>query len=395
MSDPSSAAPTVSGTTEPRFAALRDAFAAAFVDQPTMGAAVAVHVDGRLVVDLWGGLSDARSGAPWSRDTSTVVFSCTKGVMSIVIARLVEAGRLDYDEPVASLWPEFAAHGKGDVTVGDVLAHRGGLSAPRDDLGLDDVLDWPRMTSLLAAQRPLWQPATGHAYHALTHGWLAGEIVRRVTGRMPGDELQEVLAGPARQGLRLGVPPSEQAGIARLEVGASLHEHVRAQDGRAGAPSPDWPTLAMTLGHAFPAELAGPDEAFQRADVRAAGLPGAGGVATARGLSAAWASVVADTDDGPRLDPATLARAVRPRSEGAPVYEAPAPWPRWGAGFQLDSAARRYLTGDGFGHDGAGGQVAFAEPGLGLGFAFVTNRMEAGADLRATRIVDALRDALT
>lgn len=263
MSGPPSATPTVSGTTEPRFAALRDAFTAAFVGQSTMGAAVAVHVDGRLVVDLWGGLSDARSGAPWSRDTSTVVFSCTKGVMSIVIARLVEAGRLDYDEPVASLWPEFAAHGKGDVTVGDVLAHRGGLSAPRDDLGLDDVLDWPRMTSLLAAQRPLWQPATGHAYHALTHGWLAGEIVRRVTGRMPGDELQEVLAEPARQGLRLGVPPSEQAGIARLEVGASLHEHVRAQDGRAGAPSPDWPTLAMTLGHAFPAELAGPDEAFQ------------------------------------------------------------------------------------------------------------------------------------
>ena len=384
----------IHGTVEKRFLPVREAFEAAFEGRPRMGAALAVHHRGELVVDLWGGLADARSSVPWTSDTSTVIFSCTKGIMSILVARLVEAGRLDYDMLLTDIWPEFGAHGKGSVTIGDALAHRAGVSAPRKSVDLEDALDWDRMTRLLAEQEPLWEPGTGYGYHALTHGWLSGEIIRRVTGQSPGEFLRETLADPLMGELRLGVPAAHQTNIAHIEAGESLQELVRSQKAAGRPGTMDWPIQAMTLGHAFPQELVGADAGFNRSDVRAAELPGAGAVATAHGLSAAWSSVVHDTAVTERLDPLALKQATEVRSEGAPVFAAPAPWPRWGAGFQLDSAARRYVSANGFGHDGAGGQVAFAEPLLGLSVAFITNWMEAGDDVRATRIVDALRQVM-
>lgn len=385
---------TIFGAADNRFDDLREAFAAAFAGRPTMGAALSVYWNGTPVVDLWGGVADSQTGSAWQRDTASVVFSCTKGLMSVLIARLVESGELDYESRVSKVWPEFARHGKDALTVGDVLAHRAGLSAPREDLGLADVLDWQRMTRLLADEEPLWTPGSAHAYHAITHGWLTGEIVRRVTGQGPGEAMRTMLSEPTGGEVRLGVPEREQTGIARLTVDDSLHawaDSMRAQD---DATAPSWPNRAMTLGHAFPVELAGDDEAFQRADVRAAGLPGAGAVATARGLAAAWSTTIADTDTTRAIDQAVMTDALISRSAGAPYFWVPGPWPRWGAGFQLDSDARHYVTADGFGHDGAGGQVAFAEPTLGLSFAFVTNHLEAGDDHRATTIVDALRGCL-
>ncbi|MCC9175449.1 serine hydrolase domain-containing protein [Arthrobacter sp. zg-Y179] len=381
----------IHGTVEERFQPVREAFTTAFEGRPRMGAALAVHHRGQPVVDLWGGVADARSSAPWTSDTSTVVFSCTKGIMSLLIARLVEAGKLDYELPLTDIWPEFGANGKDTVTVGDALSHRAGVSALRTSVGLAEALDWYAMTTLLAEQEPLWQPGSGYGYHALTHGWLSGEIIRRVTGKMPGKFLAETLADPLGAHLRLGVPVDHQTNIAHSEAAESLRESVRAQQAEGRPGEPNWPSAAMTLGSAFPQELVGSDAGFNRPDVRAAEFPGAGAVATARGLSAAWSSAIHDTDVTSRLDPAVLKQATEVRSEGEPVFPAPAPWPRWGAGFQLDSGARRYVSVEGFGHDGAGGQVAFAEPGLDLSFAFVTNWMEAGDDDRATRIVDALR----
>lgn len=384
----------IHGTFETRFLPVRDVFAAAFRGRPRMGAALAVHHRGELVVDLWGGMADARSSVPWTSDTSTVIFSCTKGIMAILAARLVEAGQLDYDLPLADLWPEFGARGKNTVTVGDALAHRAGVSALHQSVDLAQALNWQEMTRLLAEQEPLWEPGTGYGYHALTHGWLSGEIIRRITGKTPGEFLHETLAEPLMAQLQLGVPEDRQGDIAHLEAGPSLQELVRSQQAARQPGVPDWPGWALTLGGAFPQELVGDDAGFNRSDVRAAQLPGAGAVATAHGLSAAWSSAVHDTAATRRLDAGVLKRAVDVRSEGSPVFAAPEPWPRWGAGFQLDSAARRYVSADGFGHDGAGGQVAFAEPSLGLSFAFLTNWMEAGDDVRATRIIDALREVM-
>lgn len=323
-----------------------------------------------------------------------MIFSCTKGLMSILAARLVQEGRLDYDAPVATYWPEFAQAGKAEVLVRHVLSHRSGLSAPRRTLSLADALDWATVTTALAEQEPLWDPGTGHAYHALTHGWLIGEVVRRITGQTAGRYLATTIGDPLGGDVWIGLPAGERHRVAHLHVGPTLAQHVEEQ-ARIRAPGvPDWPHLAMTLGDAFPPELAAPDAGFNDRDVQAAQIPGAGGVATARALAAIWSATITPTDGVRLLDDATLKRALEPQTSGRPVFDVPPPWPRWAMGFQLDSEARHFLTAESFGHDGAGGQVSFADPATGVGFAFLTNQMEAINDVRATRIIDALRDAL-
>ena len=381
---------SVDGFVAPGFERVADAFARTFDDRPGMGAALAVRIDGESVVDLWGGVADARTGRPWSCDTASVVFSCTKGLTSILAARLVEEGRLDYAARVAEYWPEYASAGKESTTVAQLLAHRAGLSAPRVDLAVDDIVDWPRMVSLLERQRPLWQPGSGYAYHAITHGWLAGELVRRVTGVSVGAHFADSVAGPLDVDAWIGLPAAEAARVAHQTVGATLADHIARLAETRDATEPDWSDLAMTLGGALPSALVTDGGGFNDPRVLAAEIPGAGGVATARALAAIWSATVAPTGGVRLLSPTTVDAATRVQSEGAPVFPADGPFPRWGMGFQLDSEARRYLTPRGFGHDGAGGQVAFAEPGLGLGFAFTTNLMEA-VDPRGTAVVDALR----
>jgi len=369
---------------------VREAFAAAFAGLPTMGAALAITRNGEPVVDLWGGVADARTGQAWTRDTATVIFSCTKGLVSILAARLVQEGRLDYDAPVAEYWPEFAHAGKGGALVRHVLAHRAGLSAPREDLTSADLVDWNAVTASLARQEPLWEPGSGYAYHSITHGWLVGEIVRRITGESVGEYFARTIAQPLGADVWIGLPETHASRVAHLTVGASLRA-LTEQQTRDAMPGVDWNRRAMTLGGALPAELVSDDAGFNDPALRAAEIPGAGAIATARALANVWSSTITSTSGVRVLDDATLESALAVQSDGEPVFPVPAPWPRWGMGFQLDSDARRYLSAGSFGHDGAGGQVAFADPGTGIGFAFLTNQMEAIDDVRATRIVDAVR----
>jgi CubicO group peptidase (beta-lactamase class C family) len=376
----------ISGTVDRGFERVADAFAASFTTD-RMGAALCVYLHGQPVVDLWGGVADARQGRSWASDTVSVIFSCTKGLMSILVARLVEDGLLDYDAPVARYWPEFAAAGKAGVKVRHLLNHQAGLSAPREDLSTADILDWNGVTGRLAAQDPLWVPGSGYAYHAITHGWLAGELVRRVTGKSVSAAFREMISQPLGADAWIGLPAAEQERVAHLVVGASLAE----QTSPTPASDTDWLWRAMTLGKALPPTLVEPDGGFNDPRLREAEIPGAGGIASAHALARIWSATVWPTNGVRLLDPATVARATRVETSGPPVFDVPPPWPRWGMGFQLDSEARRYLTGAGFGHDGAGGQVAFAEPRLGLGFAYLTNLMEGQGDMRATSIVDTLR----
>ncbi|MDR6200558.1 CubicO group peptidase (beta-lactamase class C family) [Microbacterium sp. SORGH_AS428] len=383
----------INGHIAPGFEAIGDAFAAAFDGLPRMGGALAIRVDGRSVVDLWAGSADARIHRPWERDTPSVVFSCSKGLMSILVARLAASGQVDLDSPLAALWPEFGQHGKDAVTVGDALAHRAGVPALSRDLTTEDLLDFDRVAALLAAQEPLWKPGQAWAYHALTHGWISGEIVRRASGVAPADafrEMADLLGADAWLGL-----PAERAGsAAHLFVGATLQGLVAQQAAQRAPGAVDWGDRAMTLGGALPPTLVGEAEGFNTPAVQAAVIPGAGVVATARAVAAMWSATVAETDGVRLIDDDTVVAATRERTAGAPFFDAPAPWPRWGAGFQLDSEARRYLGPSSFGHDGAGGQVAFADLDSRVGFSFVTNWMEAVDDHRATRIVDALREVV-
>lgn len=384
----------IQGDVAPGFEGVREAFAAAFDGKPEMGAALAIRHRGRPVVDLWGGVADTHTGSPWQRDTASVIFSCTKGLMSVLAARLVQEGRLDYGAPATEYWPEFGAAGKSGATVAHLLAHRAGLPAPRDPISPDRVVDFEAVAAQLAAQEPFWEPGTDYAYHAITHGWLVGELVRRVTGVSPGTYFRRLVADPLGADAWIGLPDDRQDRVARMAVGPTLAQLTAQQEADAPADVPDWLGLAMTLGGALPRELVGDGTGFNDPRIRAAEIPGAGGIATARALAAIWSAVVTETDGVRLLDDATLAVATVPQSEGEPFFPVPGPWPRWGMGFQLDSEARRYVTPAGLGHDGAGGQVAFAEPGLGVGFAFLTNQMEAIDDVRGTRIVDALRAAL-
>lgn len=387
--------PTLQGTVAPGFEAVATAFERAFDGQPTMGAALAIRHHGVSVIDVWAGTTDAEASAPWREDTLSVVFSCTKGLMALLAARLVQDGHLAYDAPVTRYWPEFAASGKAGVRVQDLLSHRAGLSAPRLPLTPADILDWDTVAARLAAQEPLWEPGTGYAYHAITHGWLIGEVIRRATGADVGTVFQQLVSRPLDAAAWIGLPPAEQGRVATMLVGDSLADLTRIQ---AAARTPgvvDWSEQAMTLGGALPHELVGHDAGFNRPEVQAAQIPGAGGIASARALASIWSAAFRETDGVRLLDERTIAAATAVQSSGPPVWDVPGPWPAWGMGFQLDSEARRYLSPSSFGHDGAGGQVAFADSRHDIGFAFLTNRMEAIADVRGTAIVDALRRTLS
>ncbi|TXN29331.1 serine hydrolase domain-containing protein [Lacisediminihabitans profunda] len=385
---------TVFGTAAPGFESVRSAFESAFDGKPDMGAALSIRHRGRTVVDLWGGVADERTGEAWTGDTPSVIFSCTKGLSAILAARLVQEGRLDYQAAVTDYWPEFGAAGKEAVRVKDLLAHRSGLSAPREILTTADVVDWSTVTSYLAAQAPLWEPDSGWAYHAITHGWLIGEVVRRITGLTVGEYFEQSVAGPLDADAWIGLPAALSISVAHMQVGSTLAELVLNQAEARRPGRVDWSERAMTLGEAFPAALVGDAVGFNDPRVQEAEIPGAGGISSARALAKIWSATVHETEGVRLLDDPTLREATQVQSEGPPVLDVPGPWPRWGMGFQLDSEARRYLTPSGFGHDGAGGQVAFADPALGVGFAFLTNLMEGIDDFRGTAIIDALRAVL-
>lgn len=377
------------------FGSIVDVFASTFDGKPTMGAALSIRHQGQTVVDLWAGVADERNGRAWEDDTLSVIFSCTKGLVSILAARLVQEGRLSYEAPVARYWPEFAASGKSQVLVSDLLSHRSGLSAPREDLSSEQILDWDDVVSRLAAQEPLWEPGSGYAYHAITHGWLVGEVIRRITGMSVGQYFAATVAEPLGVDAWIGLPDVQQERVAHLQVGPTLAQLVSQQAELHSPGVVDWSERAMTLGGAFTPELVSADGGFNDSRTRSAEIPGAGGVSTARALATIWSATFMETGGIRLLEDEVLDAATRVQSEGAPVWPVPGPWPRWGMGFQLGSEPRRYLSERGFGHDGAGGQAAFADPGAGVGFAFVTNQMEAIDDHRATDLITELHRAIS
>lgn len=379
---------TINGAVAPGFEPVADAFEASFDGHPAMGAALHVVQDGESVVNLWAGVADARSGRVWTARTPSVVFSCTKGLVSIMAARLVQEGRLDYTAPVARYWPEFAAASKDHVTVGQALAHQAGLSAPRVDLTEDDLVDWDRVVALLAAQEPLWPPGSGYAYHALTHGWVAGEIIRRVTGQSVGRYFETLITGPLGVDAWIGLPDAMADEAAHLQVSPPLSA-LWADE--ANKPVPNWPYKAMTLGHALPADLVSEHGGFNKQRIRAAEIPGAGGIATAEALATIWSATVVPTRGVRLIEAPVIAAATATQSSGVSVFGGEPPYSRWGYGFQLDSEARHYLADGNFGHDGAGGQVGFADPTRRIGFGFVTNWMMGPEDRRAAHVLDALR----
>jgi len=188
--------PEVGGLVEPGFEGVRDAFAHNFVEHGEVGAGYALYVDGELVVDIWGGTADVKAGTPYTDDSLQLVFSTTKGATAACANLLAQRGELDVDAPVAEYWPEFAQHGKAHIPVRWLLCHKAGLPTIDAVLTARDVFAWDPVIHALEVQEPYWEPGTAHGYHAITYGYLVGEVVRRISGKSLGTFWHDEIAEP-------------------------------------------------------------------------------------------------------------------------------------------------------------------------------------------------------
>jgi CubicO group peptidase (beta-lactamase class C family) len=367
----------VAGSVAPGFEEVREAFAALDLAGPS-GGAFAVCREGRMLVDLWGG-GAGRAGRAWERDTASMILSGTKGLVAACLLALVEDGRLAPQRPVADYWPEFAAHGKGDVTVAELASHRAGLPFVEQELAIYDLLDARRMADRLAAQRPLWPAPRPFAYHALTYGWLCGELVRRVTGASVGRLLHERFCGPLGLELWLGLPPAEQHRVAELFLAPGRSEGV-ARHQRAARTYENPPVFAEPLLWNLPR-------------LREAEIASSGAIGTARAVAAFYAALV--TSSGApslRRETVALGRTQLVHDEDAMYGDELA----LGFGWELQTAERR-LGPDpaAFGHTGAGGSVHGAWPDAALGFSFHVDELrDEHDDPRARLLLEALWEAL-
>jgi CubicO group peptidase (beta-lactamase class C family) len=386
----------LTGFVDEGFGALLDVFRANFLQRGDLGAACTVYRDGRLVVDLWGGIADRRTGRPWERDTATLIFSCTKGIVAILVYLLVQDGVLDLDAPIARYWPAFGAQGKGAITLRQAMSHRAGLPSLDRDLTRAEVLAWEPVIRAIEDQRPYAPPSAGHLYHALTYGWIVGEVIRRVTGRTPGRLFRERLGDPLRLRTWIGVPPAVRPSIAWTEPPLPDEDSEAARTSARIVAEDPIVARSLTMGGAFGFPVEDGVVSFNDPAIQAAEIPGANGISTAESLARLYAGCVAQVGDHPPLLAASsIADALRVQAAGPQRSGQPDDGARWGTGFQLASPPSQPMLGpESFGHAGAGGQLAFADAEWKVGFAYLTNQMGGYGDRRARELSQALRTAL-
>ena len=382
-------AATVEGRCDARFERVRRVFEKSF-EKGEVGAAVAITLDGEPVVDLWGGFADAARTRPWQRNTIVNVYSTTKGVTALCAHRLVEAGKLDLDANVARYWPEFAQAGKGSIPVRWLLSHQAGLPAVRKPLPQDALYDWPVLCEALAAETPWWEPGTQHGYHALTYGHLVGEVFRRVEGRTVGAYFRDELARPLGLAFWIGTPASEHARCAEMipaPAGAEGSADVLEQFSKDASEM-----VRLTFNNPV-----GRRGHVNSPEWRTAEIPAGNGHGDARSLARLYGALArGGTLDGVHvLSKGAIDRA---RSEQAFGKDEVLGFPmRFGLGFMLRHDLMPLGPNDAtFGHAGAGGSIAFADPVARIGFAYVMNQMQGGTtgDPRGFRLIGALYRAL-
>jgi CubicO group peptidase (beta-lactamase class C family) len=351
---------------------VRAAFEDNFRVRGEVGAAFAVYLEDRLVVDLWGGRAGDR---PWTPETLQLVFSGGKALVATAVLMLVQRGALDLDAPVRSHWPEFAA---GEVRVRHLLDHTAGLPGVRTPIGYDDVLDGRRPAALLAEQAPWWPPGRRLSYHALTFGWLLGELVRRVDGRSVGRFVRDEIAAPLGIDAWIGLPPEHAQRVART---------IRRTD---APPEAMRGTMAEGEGAwcvwANPPLFYGPRLVWNDPRFHAAEIPGANAIATARGMARFYAALLA----GELLEPGLLRAATAEHARGRdPFSDLPF---RFGLGFQLQTELGQFgPPATAFGHGGAGGSAHGAWPEQRIAFSYVMNELRSDPrDARPLALLDAL-----
>jgi CubicO group peptidase (beta-lactamase class C family) len=369
------AEPRIEGFVAPGWQRVREAFAANFAAGREAGASYAVVRDGTLVVDLWGGFRDRARTRPWTRDTLVNVYSTTKGLAALCVALLVDRGELSYEQTVASVWPEFATAGKGTLTIAQLLSHQGGLSGLREPIALTDYADPAKIARLLAGQAPFFAPGQS-GYHAITYGFLAGELVRRTTGKTLGAFFAEEIARPLGADAWIGLPEAEDARAAEM---------IAPPEGPS-LPPPQHPAARAALGNP-PLEPEVPNQRWWRA----AEIPAANGHASGAALARIYGMLARGGEqDGRRyLARETLAEATRERVHTTDlVLQVAMPW---AAGWMRNDLGIYGPNPSTFAHAGWGGSFGAADPDARLGLGYAMNQMYANlmGDPRSLALIEA------
>ena len=384
---------SIHGVVDAGYGAVVDVFIANFIERHDIGAGCTAFVGGRLVLDLWGGLADARAGRAWTADTAAVIFSCSKGLLAICVYHLVQDGRLDLDAPIARYWPEFGSHGKATITIRQAMSHRAGLPSLDLDLTRDDIIGWDPVIKAIEQQRPQFLPEDGHLYHAMTYGWILGEVVRRVTGCSAGRYFRTAIADRLRLRTWIGLPQGEQGSVAWMEPPLPDEDSDAAIETARIVRGSPVVQRSLTMGGAFAFPADGGFVTFNDPAIQAAEIPAANGISSSRSLARLYAACVSSVSGGPPLlTRASIEDATRVQSSGSQLSGAPDDGARWGTGFQLASPPTQPMIGaTSFGHAGAGGQLGFADAQRQVGFAYLSNQMGGYGDARARELSNAIR----
>ena len=430
----------------PGFERVAEAFDRNFAERDELGAAVCVIVDGEPVVDLWGGVADPHTGRPWEHDTMNVIMSCSKGVTAICAHILVDRGELDLDAPIASYWPEFAQHGKAEIPVRMALNHQSGVAHVNGVIPPGRMADFDHMVRLTAETRPFWEPGTRVGYHALTIGWIIGELVRRVSGKTIGAFLRQEVTGPLGDlDCWIGLPEEHESRVSRTvpfdiaaEAGISprvwtalsdpaslghkaitamlrfkpLRAHLAAAAARRAETHSPGEGLPLSVIKALLdpksatfAFLSNTGNYLDHVDTRFSHeneMPAGGAIATARGLAGVYAPLALGGEhNGVRIVSAeaiTRMRVAQSVTEMDAVLGLPTSYT---LGFSKSWPASRSGSGviigeEAFGTPGAGGQMGFADPSYRVSFGYVMNRHGVGTGLneRGQSLVDATYECL-
>ncbi|MFI9413231.1 serine hydrolase domain-containing protein [Nocardia gamkensis] len=388
--------PTVHGEVASGFEPVADAFRRNFERHGEIGAAVAVYAGERPVVDLWAGFRDRRRTLPWERDTIVPVFSSTKGMAAFTVATAVTKGLLDYEQPVAKYWPEFAAHGKEAITVRQLIDHQAGLSGLSEIVRLPQIADLDGLARILAAQKPAWRPGTRHGYHAITLGLYQGELLRRVDPhhRTLGRIFAEDIAAPLGVDFRIGLPAEQSMDrVATMSAtrGLDVLRYERDLPLRIGAEI----YAGRGLSHAaLTNPRCGAPARATRREFLEVELPGSNGVGNARALAEVYGAAAARTGALP-IDDALLDRLATDRTaDDVPAEDLVLHTKsRYHLGFRKSRGSFRFGSDKrAYGTTGLGGSFGFADPATGLGFGYTMNRLGLAVldDIRSRNLREAL-----
>jgi len=391
----------VSGYCDEKFTEAKEVFSKSITSGFELGAAITMEIEGETVLDLWGGVDNPSKGTQWQEDTIVNVFSSTKGIAAICLLQLVEQGKLDLDSPVARYWPEFAQGGKETIPVRYLFCHKSGLCGIRQPLDQGAFCDWELICNALAEQEPFWEPGTAHGYHAVTYGYLVGEVLRRIDGRTIGQYFKEEIAEPLDLDFWIGLPDTEFSRVTNLNPSKpSPMQFLFPLIGKLPKfliPGPmkfllDFGDTSTAAGAAFsnpPMEM-DPEKGMEANTKkwRNAEIPAANGHGTARAIAKIYGVLANEgSRDGVHvLKPETIELARQTESDGTDLVLGRM-HTKFGLGFMLGTEHVSMGPGEGaFGHGGAGGSLGFADPDNKISLGFVMNQMHPGITAWKTAI---------